>query len=313
MVSLTRYITLATSWRLAKVELPVQVSRRWFAYTAIVLAGLVFLIAWIPTNYGMGFIDTFSAIFGLIFTFIATLYSFVLIAVNYISRMIFRPDKNLPQDIIIPPQTPPPADLPVGNPSGINWTLISSIIFWGALVVLVVIALRQYILFNQDLAAELKHFRPFRWLAIFWKRVTASVKKANKSVGIFVQSSMKRLRNIGKSPVSTDEWQYINPRSLEPRQKIIFYYLALLRRADDAGLPRQDGQTPYEYASSLTSQLEEGQDGVTDLTNSFVKARYSRQEIPSKDANRAETLWDTLRRILRAIRRKKRDDNQPNN
>ncbi len=55
---------------------------------------------------------------------------------------------------------------------------------------------------------------------------------------------------------------FINPRRLSPRQKVIFYYLAMVRRAREAGLPRQDDQTPYEYARSLTSSLEDGKQDV---------------------------------------------------
>ena len=308
LLSLTRYTSLVTTWRQARVNIPVQIPRRWFAYSAAVIGALALLVAWMPTNYGMGFLDTITAMIGLIYELVASVYAFVFMLINALFRMLFHTGKAAPP-VLEQPLTPPQNNLQLNPvPSAINWTLIKSIFFWVLLIVLVVVALRQYILFNQDLAEELKRFRPFRWLMIFLKRVTTSVKKANKSIGIFVQSSINRLRNAGKSPINTNEWAYINPRRLEPRQKIIFYYLALLRRAGEAGLPRKDGQTPYEYADSLTTRLETGKDGVESLTESFIEARYSRHEIPAKEASRVESLWETIRQLLRTVRKSKQEE-----
>ena len=308
LLSLTRYASLVTNWRQARINIPVQITRRWLAYSAVIIVLLVLLIFWLPTNYGMGFLDTLTAIIGIIYQAIATVYALIFFLINAIFRLLFHSQIGAVPPVVIPPTPPPSSALPPTTPSTINWNLIKSILFWVGLVVLVVVALRQYIAYNRDLSEELKRFRPLKWLSIFWKRFTAGVKKANKSVGIFVQSSLKRLRDAGKSPTNADDWAYLNPRRLDPRQKIIFYYLALLRRADEAGLPRQDGQTPYEYASSLPPVLSEAKDGVEDLTDSFVEARYSRHDIPANEASRAETLWETLRRVLRNVRKLKQEE-----
>jgi hypothetical protein len=288
------------------VDIPTIIPRRWLIYTSALIVGLGSLIFLLPAKAGMGLLATLSAILDLIYKFAAILYALIYIVINFVSRLFFRtPNRILPEPIV-PAATPPPAGLPASPQSGM-WNVIVSIVFWGALAALIIVALRQYILFNKDLADELKSFRPWRWLVLFWKRVTASVKKANKSVGIFVQSSLKRIRNIGRSPDNLNEWDYINPRRLNARQKIIFYYLALLRRAEEAGLPRQEGQTPYEYAQSLGPNLAEGKEAVEALTGSFVEARYSRHNIPREEAHRVESLWEAVRRLLKSVRRSKKE------
>ena len=305
LISLTRYSYLSTHWRLDRVVIPPLIPRRWATYTFILLLGLGLLIFLLPVNYGMGLLDTLNALIGLIAKLFGLLYALIFVVVNYLSRLFFHANNQvLPQPIIPEATQPPPGLLPAEAPSQF-WKLLEGIAFWGALAALIIIALRQYILFHRDLADELKHFRPLRWLSLFWKRLTASVKKANQSVGIFVQSSLKRLRSLGRAPVSLNEWDYINPRRLNARQKVIFYYLALIRRADEAGLPRKDGQTPYEYARTLAPKMAEGKEAMEGLTGSFVEARYTRHGIPSEEARRVETLWESARRRLRNIRRLK--------
>jgi len=41
-------------------------------------------------------------------------------------------------------------------------------LIWSILVVLAILALRQYIAFNRDLSEELRRFRPLRWLVNAW-------------------------------------------------------------------------------------------------------------------------------------------------
>ena len=181
---------------------------------------------------------------------------------------------------------------------------MKSVLLWGGLVILGIVAMRQYISFNRDLSEELRRFRPIYWLFSAWDRFKAAFRKTNKSVGTFIQNSLKRLRKLAPDPGSPGgEWDYVNPRRLTPRQKVIFYYLALVRRAKEAGLPRQDGQTPYEYARSLASSLKEEKEAVDAMTESFIEARYSRHDIPARAARRAESIWESIRNVLRNVQK----------
>jgi hypothetical protein len=309
LVSLTRYVNLETTWWLAKLQVPGQIPRRWFLYSALILALLIVLISFLPTNYELGLLSTFMAVFRILNQVMFYLYGLVLLLAALLARLIGKPPAVAPDQI--PAVTPPPALTP-GPVSTINWDLVKSVFLWGSLIILAVIALRQYIAFNQDLSEDIKRFRPFHWLLISWGRFKASFKKANKSIGKFIQNSLERLRRVDSEPGQRSEWDFINPRKLSPRQKIIFYYLALIRRAKEAGLPRQDDQTPYEYAGYLKSSLKGEKGGVDAMTESFIEARYSRHEIQSKQASRSEMLWGNIRQVLRKVRRSGEDKTNDN-
>jgi hypothetical protein len=311
LLSLTRYITLETNWLQARLHIPVQVPRRWFAYSAIILAALILLISCLPTQYGMGFFDTLNAVFFLLYQFVLFLYGLFLLVFSLIASLLTRKPPDMQASI--PQITHTPENPPVPNASTYNWDLVKSIFLWGSLIVLVIVALRQYIAYNRDLSEELRRFRPLRWLLSAWDRFITSFKKANKSFGGFIQNSLKRLRSMGPESAKPGEWDFINLRRLPPRQKVIFYYLALIRRAKEAGFPRREGQTPYEYAQSLASILEEARGGVDAITESFIEARYSRHDIPAKTAIRAASIWETIRRVLRNVRGSRQEDKSKEN
>ncbi|MGA2489588.1 MAG: DUF4129 domain-containing protein [Anaerolineales bacterium] len=306
LLSLTRYITLETNWSQAKLHIPAQIPRRWFAYSAVILAILILLIGWLPTNLGMGLFSTLNAVLNIVYQFVLIIYGLVLLFISLIAKLVRTPANS---QTPIPQITPPPEHLPTATASAFNWELLKSIFLWGGLIVLGIVALRQYIAFNQDLSKELRRFRPLHWIITAWDRFKASFRKANKSVGAFIRNSLQRFHSKAPESAGTGEWDFINPRRLSPRHRVIFYYLALVRRAREAGLPRQDGQTPYEYARSLTSTLKEEKDAVDALTESFIEARYSCHEIPAKAAHRAKSIWETIRQVLRNVRRSRLENN----
>ncbi len=311
LLSLTRYISLETKWWEDRLYIPVQIPRRWFTYSALILAVLVLLISLLPTNYGMGLLETFNAVLRLIYQLSALIYQLFLLVISLIFSLLAR--KSVDSQTPIPQVTPPTVDLTAPSISSFNWDFVKAILIWGSLIALVIVALRQYIAYNRDLSEELRRFRPLRWLITAWNRFRASLKKANKSLGVFIQNSLKRLRSMGPESAIPGEWDFINPRRLSPRQKVIFYYLALVRRAREAGLPRQDGETPYEYAHSLTSSLKEEEENVNAMTESFIEARYSRHDIPVKTARQAESIWKTIRHVLQNMRRSRQEDKPKDN
>ena len=137
--------------------------------------------------------------------------------------------------------------------------------------------------------------------------------KVNRSFGAFIQNNIQRLSNLGGSSAEQGVSDSINLRRLNPRQKIFFYYLAFVKKAENAGIPRQRGQTPYEYAQSIISNLDEGKDGITILTESFVEARYSRHDIQTKDANRIKSTWEAIQGVVRGERKSRHEiDNKKN-
>lgn len=308
LLSLTRYISLENAWWQDKLKIPVQIPRRWFAYSALILVILVLLIGWLPTNFGLGFFDTLMAVFGLLTQIVMVVFFFIQLLVTLLAHLLGQ-NSALPQDLT-PAINPPPGKLPPNAAASvINWELVNSVLLWGFLLFLAVIALRQYIAFNRELSEELRRFRPLRWVMHAWERFKAAFRKTNQTIGAFVQNGLQRLRRLAPASARPDgEWGYVNPRRLSPRQKVIFYYLALIRRAREAGLPRQENQTPYEYARCLSASLVEGKDGVDTMTEAFIEARYSRHDIPAKAARQAESVWETIRQVLKKVRKAAQDE-----
>jgi hypothetical protein len=106
----------------------------------------------------------------------------------------------------------------------------------------------------------------------------------------------------------TDRLPHLNPglRSvgrLSPLERVLFFYRALLRRAAEGGLPRSPGLTPDEYAARIRPGIDpEAVPPVDALTDAYLTARYSRQDVGVEDAAHARTWWERARDALRRHR-----------
>jgi hypothetical protein len=63
-------------------------------------------------------------------------------------------------------------------------------------------------------------------------------------------------------------------------------------------LARQPSQTPTEYAAQLEKALPSAEEDIESITDAFVRARYSRQEVDSSKADAIKATWGRIRRAL---------------
>lgn len=90
--------------------------------------------------------------------------------------------------------------------------------------------------------------------------------------------------------------------ALSPRERVRYYYLSILHRAKERGIPRQRAQTPYEYALTLKPSVPEAGQEIDALTQAFVEARYSRQTVEPEQESRIRAVWQRVRAALRELK-----------
>ena len=83
----------------------------------------------------------------------------------------------------------------------------------------------------------------------------------------------------------------------------------MIRRGGEQGIVRDPSETPSEYAVKLEKAVPAENEDIVSLTDAFVKARYSRNEVSSGDASMVKAAWT---RIRRALQGKPRDDASSN-
>ena len=123
-----------------------------------------------------------------------------------------------------------------------------------------------------------------------------------KQVQQFEQSIRERLQLIEKPAGGVFSLGRPPFRSLSPREKIRYYYLSVVRRAEEKGVERGKSETPSEYAADLKEEWPEADGEVEAITDAFLRARYSPQDMTGKDLGPVKEIWN---RIKSAFRKRK--------
>jgi hypothetical protein len=185
--------------------------------------------------------------------------------------------------------------------------ILQSIVFWIFLTLLIGYAFYQYIRQNEELLEKLRGFGLWRSLErlLDWVRTwTRGLGEGVSSqVGSAVRAGLDRLRGL-RTKGAQIPFDFVNINRLTPRQRVLFFYLALVRRGADAGIPRHPDQTPYEYQQALDKyflQAEQAPEAaqLRTLTDSFLEARYSLHPISVEQAGLVKRIWARLRQVLK--------------
>jgi len=336
LLSLTQYLTLRIEWERQRLAIPAGLAARWGLYSLASIGLVALVAAHLPTGYSLGLLETFGYLIEAIRVGLQILFGILLLPFLFLAWLIGWLFGIGSQPPPAPSNPLPPAwD---SSTAPIPWLeLLRAILFWSSLLAIVVGALVYYLRDRRELFAHLRLYRVTALLADFWTWLSGIWRQASRQASEAVVQGWDRLRQRWQARPAARPVGWISLRRLSPRQRVFFYYLALLRRSDKWGHPRRKDQTPYEYMGDLVEiiQLTPGkaergiivhnadpaqvsgpttgrtadlveQEGleqsIRSLTEQFVEARYSRHAISQQQATLAQCCWETIRRFLRRFK-----------
>jgi hypothetical protein len=300
LLSQSQFVELHTNWSIQRIPITREVARRWALYSLAFLLLMGSLVSFLPTSYSLGVLNVLGSVlnigFGILFYIVQTVVGVVLFLFSLPFMLLGQESPIQRSPIARLPEAFVPTETAV---SPVWWEASKAVIFWimlgGILLFSLVIYLRQH----KELLDELKNIRGWRFLAQFWNWLTGTFGKLKTSLGQVVEAGQKRLR---ARRANTADWLnagFLNLRRLDPRQKVYFYYLALLRRSGETGLPRRPAQTPSEFATALESALPTAEPDIDALTEAFIEARYTPRPVEPEKAKRVKEYWEHIRKVLR--------------
>jgi hypothetical protein len=310
MLGQVHFTLLHQQWQAQEIKVAKELSGRWVRYSLafIVLAALLAFL--LPTGYTVSLLDVVATII-YIFGYILTLLSMILLLIFSLLlaplAMLFGRERPIPfQPILPPPQ------LSQRQPGGVapGWfEMLRSLLFWTVALGMVFYVVRSYLRDRPELLEALATQRPIRalrdLLIALWRRLVGLAEAASEHIPRRLALRRARLASL-EAP-----FRFFRLGALSPRERILYYYRSILRRAGRQGFPRQRAQTPYEYDAILGSHLPQAQQEMDLLTHAFVEARYSRHAFDRGQARRVRGDWQRVKAALQALKHRKDVTAQP--
>lgn len=299
MLGQLRYTTLRHRWRQQRLVVAAGLAGRWLRYSLAFLTLVAILALVLPTSFTVGLLDMLRLLVSLVITLLGLLAYATLAALAWLISPFF-PD--LAGGLPPPPPPPPPPSAPEGAGGG-NWIeVLKSLLFWGVVLAGVAYFVHGYLRSHPRVGQFLGRLAPLRllrrWGAAWWRRLRGYALAVGERLPRRLPS---RLRGRVSAPGRPRAFHL---GALSPRERVLYYYLSIVRRAAGQGLPRRATQTPSEYAATLGAKVPEAGHDLSALTRAFLEARYSRHEIGAEGVVRARGHWQRVKAALQALRRR---------
>jgi hypothetical protein len=303
LLSQTQFTLLRTRWLWQKITIDPRIARNWFRYGLAAAVFLAVVVAFLPTEYSLGLVDTLRVMLNLLIQGLSLLLYLVMLPVTFcMSLFRFQTDNQTTQAPDTPPLMPPAIAEQSATP--VAWLeILKSIAFWVIFIVVIVFAIRYYLSQNVVLWTAIRNFPLFRWASGFFNGIWGFLRGANRQISGMVRAGVKRLRRPrAGSPVQAIRRMF-NLARLNPREKVIYFYLSLIHLGGERGLNRRESQTPYQYEQRLEEAIPDVEEELHGLTETFLEARYSRHTVEEPQAEKASSLLEHIKAVMRSWKR----------
>lgn len=305
LLSQTQFAMLRSRWLWQQIPVNPGIAKNWVKYGLLFFIVMAIIVFFLPTEYTVGLIDVLRYILGLIFQLLALLLTILTIPFTFCLSLFRISSENPEPTTPAQPAAPPMIfDSPAQQPIG--WLeILRSLLFWLIFLAVIFFAFRFYFAQNAALWKVISSFPLFRWVRTIWNGLWKWVRGANRQIRGMVKAGIARLRaQRTASPVETIRRMF-NFGRLNPREKIIYFYVHLVAAAGEQGLERKPSQTPYQYETRLREAIPEVDQELHNLTDTFLEARYSQHPIEQPNAEQANSLWERIKAALREWKREK--------
>jgi hypothetical protein len=307
LMSQSQFARLNARWRFQKIEVTSKLAGQWALYSALFIIFLALLASILPTNYSLGILSVIGYVLRFIFGIIVYIIGMVWMVVASLFNLILsllgitsQSEVSTPPTAFTPPE--PPIESPITG--AYPWLeLIKSLVFWMVFIGIVGFSIVQFVRQHEGILTAIRGVPGLSWLSKIISWLFGGLRGINERISLVVESGLERFRNRRRPQLFPDIPGYINLRRLRPRQRVYFFFLAMIRRGGERGITRTKAQTPYEYANTLKGEIPDVEDDVTSLTKAFVDARYSRGDFDDEKVHLVKRFWERIRGALRAVRK----------
>ena len=299
LIAVGRLAVLRAQWQIERIPAETTIARNWPVYTIALLLITGLVAAVLP----LGGTFRLAQILGwIIQTLYVVVFGLLALIMAFVSQFLPQGEgvESAPSLGPISPQQVEAGPSAVAVPPWIGGT-----IFWIILALLLGYAAYVYL---QERGVS------FAWLRLLWERLRQAW------LGLWGEFESWRAGiepiaqgNDGQTPGLRvpQWWKRLQLGRMSATERIRYFYLTTLEKAQEEGIGRKPGETPLRYAPRLEDTIhEEGDKPFAQLTAEFVEIQYAGQTLDDDSASYAQRLWERIQRALEKLRTQKDENSQ---
>lgn len=308
LLALGNFALRRSRWLIEGITPEGETADRWAAAGGGLAAGLAILAAIVPAIALLAIVR--AIVSGVLFLFSHLLKAGgVAMPAGYSSATL----PTLPRLPFVPPPVTPPVSHHGTTPGWLVALLIAlAVLIVGLGVLFLVQRVRQ-----AGRGPRLAWLRPLTNLLRFLAGLGLSLRRWLQGLRGMAAALGARVQQAPGTLVARVR-RNSGPPGGSGAELVRYWYGQMIRQGNRSGLPRRPGQTAREYQEAVRTQVTEGQDALHSLTDAYINARYSRQEIDVERGAVSQRQFRQVRqamlgRLRRARRGERPSDGDPPN
>lgn len=282
-----------------KEEAALTSVKRWLPIMLGVVGGMAVVSFLVASIFSEELFASIGHGAGIVFDFLGKIFSYILIPFNYLfegifyvlqliinllrSDQVFQPEgsgnMSFPEMSAVAQR-----ELPAAAVQSIKWVVIALI----AAAVIFILAKAISRFRARRAPEEIEEIHESLWS---WRGLKDDLRLLFGMVG--GRFKRKRAPATPKHDMDDDISRRLNIREI---------YRHLLREAARSGVTRRRHETASEYAIRLERAVPDGREPLDRLTDLYIDVRYGEAAVPEEQVDKANSIWGTLRGLLRRIR-----------
>ena len=274
---------------------------RWLPMMLGVIGGIVLLGMGVATIFSQEFVRSIGNGIGVILDFLGKALHYILIPLNYIFEGVFyiiqliinwlRTDQPLQPDSEgnlggiegmegVVPKAIPPEVLTI-----IQWVVIA--IIAAVVIYFLARAISRYVERRQR--EDIEEIHESLW----------SVDEFGNDLRLFFKMMAQKFK---RRPAAATVPRFHIDENMPGRLDIRDIYRHLLWESARSGLARKSHETTREYARRVKKAVPSGSEQLAQITDLYTSVRYGEITAPKEQVDNANSLWKTLRTLIRGLR-----------
>lgn len=299
-LALNQYAIMKARWYFSNVQVTPDLSKRWLIYSLVFIMSVLVIIAFLPTGFSLNIPDIVFWIFEAVVYVLLLVFSLLISPFVFLMDLVARQFNGQSFEEPFEPFTPETPPLIPQSPGGMPWwDVIRSILFWSVFLAVIIFTTSFYIRNRPNLKSFFNELKIAEWLKDLWQWITAGFQQAKRYAKESIQKGFDRIQSFLQNQQEKLPSLADFAKRMPPRQAVILVYIDWIRWNRRHGLVRVKSQTPKEFAQTYAQHFpntEDVSESVNRLTETFIQARYSRQDILKDHAHEAQRLSGLIKK-----------------
>jgi len=310
-LALNQYVIMKARWYFNDIKVSPDLAKRWLLFSLLFILLVIIVVILLPTGFTIevpALVGRIADLFVLVFSFLYSIIIAPFVLIIYLIERYLNFSTSDEPILEVAPQIP--EMVPQISSAMPWWDVVRSLLFWVVFIAVIIAAVSYYWTNQPSLKGFFSKLRFFARIRKLWAWLSQSFRRVQQATAETLHGGWEKINEFLQNQQIKTPAFFALAKRMPPRLAVIMIYVDWISWNQKHGLARQVAQTPLEYAHAYRQHLpnaDELSESVTQLTEVFIQARYSKQPLLKAQVQEAQR-WSRQLKLSASVQQDQQEN-----